>query len=103
MAEPDAAGPQTSAGPPSSPEEDTYEEKQRGERNDEEFEAVRHTRLREPDGIPPISVTRGYGAHEPIDDYRYEYVGEKTWDISCLLYTSPSPRDKRQSRMPSSA
>ena len=25
-----------------------------------------------------------------------EYVG-------CLLYTSPSPRDKRQSRMPSSA
>ena len=25
----------------------------------------------------------------------------KKWD--CLLYTSPSPRDKRQSRMPSSA
>ena len=24
-------------------------------------------------------------------------------NISCLLYTSPSPRDKRQSRMPSSA
>ena len=24
-------------------------------------------------------------------------------DIACLLYTSPSPRDKRQSRMPSSA
>ena len=24
-------------------------------------------------------------------------------DTSCLLYTSPSPRDKRQSRMPSSA
>ena len=23
--------------------------------------------------------------------------------IRCLLYTSPSPRDKRQSRMPSSA
>ena len=26
-----------------------------------------------------------------------------TGTISCLLYTSPSPRDKRQSRMPSSA
>ena len=26
---------------------------------------------------------------------------EQVWD--CLLYTSPSPRDKRQSRMPSSA
>ena len=25
------------------------------------------------------------------------------WGVSCLLYTSPSPRDKRQSRMPSSA
>ena len=24
-------------------------------------------------------------------------------DCGCLLYTSPSPRDKRQSRMPSSA
>ena len=26
-----------------------------------------------------------------------------TEDTGCLLYTSPSPRDKRQSRMPSSA
>ena len=25
------------------------------------------------------------------------------WGFICLLYTSPSPRDKRQSRMPSSA
>ena len=25
------------------------------------------------------------------------------WLVTCLLYTSPSPRDKRQSRMPSSA
>ena len=28
---------------------------------------------------------------------------EKILDYICLLYTSPSPRDKRQSRMPSSA
>ena len=27
----------------------------------------------------------------------------KITPITCLLYTSPSPRDKRQSRMPSSA
>ena len=26
-----------------------------------------------------------------------------SWEWDCLLYTSPSPRDKRQSRMPSSA
>ena len=25
------------------------------------------------------------------------------WDIICLLYTSPSPRDRQKSRMPSSA
>ena len=33
------------------------------------------------------------------------HVGKNTRStiISCLLYTSPSPRDKRQSRMPSSA
>ena len=35
-------------------------------------------------------VERNY----PLDDVLYRY---------CLLYTSPSPRDKRQSRMPSSA
>ena len=28
---------------------------------------------------------------------------KKLNDLGCLLYTSPSPRDKRQSRMPSSA
>ena len=33
-----------------------------------------------------------------IDTSNYKLV-----TISCLLYTSPSPRDKRQSRMPSSA
>ena len=31
------------------------------------------------------------------------YEGKVTLPIICLLYTSPSPRDKRQSRMPSSA
>ena len=30
-------------------------------------------------------------------------IDEATLDHICLLYTSPSPRDKRQSRMPSSA
>ena len=30
-------------------------------------------------------------------------LGYFDWNQNCLLYTSPSPRDKRQSRMPSSA
>ena len=33
---------------------------------------------------------------------RYKISPEKLW-ITCLLYTSPSPRDQRGSRMPSSA
>ena len=32
-----------------------------------------------------------------------EHVDFELLYLSCLLYTSPSPRDKRQSRMPSSA
>ena len=40
---------------------------------------------------------------EPVPDYDEErLVSERTMS-TCLLYTSPSPRDKRQSRMPSSA
>ena len=35
---------------------------------------------------------------------RFVWGGCKgSWNYVCLLYTSPSPRDKRQSRMPSSA
>ena len=30
-------------------------------------------------------------------------TNERSWLYSCLLYTSPSPRDQRGSRMPSSA
>ena len=32
-----------------------------------------------------------------------EIVGDFTISYSCLLYTSPSPRDRQKSRMPSSA
>ena len=30
-------------------------------------------------------------------------VGFALWNGACLLYTSPSPRDRQKSRMPSSA
>ena len=33
----------------------------------------------------------------------FEGNEKRQWRKACLLYTSPSPRDKRQSRMPSSA
>ena len=47
---------------------------------------------------PPSQVTQNTNEQRPpierLDDHRIKV---------CLLYTSPSPRDKRQSRMPSSA
>ena len=40
-------------------------------------------------------------SHNVLSDDNYEVVLSLT--ITCLLYTSPSPRDQRGSRMPSSA
>ena len=54
-----------------------------------------------------------YTAYEEMANLKFHEIREKTfakYDLtcmhiyhSCLLYTSPSPRDQRGSRMPSSA
>ena len=43
-------------------------------------------------------------SRDTFDGYEFhtDWNGSTNY-MSCLLYTSPSPRDKRQSRMPSSA
>ena len=46
-----------------------------------------------------FQVATTYGLDKETLEDRHQWVS----DNSCLLYTSPSPRDKRQSRMPSSA
>ena len=54
-------------------------------------------------GESPFGQTpfgNGPQSHQQGDDV---IEGEYTDNTTCLLYTSPSPRDKRQSRMPSSA
>ena len=42
-----------------------------------------------------------------VEFFKQYYISQESQgapdDLICLLYTSPSPRDKRQSRMPSSA
>ena len=63
-------------------------------------------------GEPLIDQAKGWGA-VAFDPASPEFSGVlatsrrlfevKKAKIACLLYTSPSPRDKRQSRMPSSA
>ena len=40
---------------------------------------------------------------DPGGDFFTQLHPERAKSLACLLYTSPSPRDKRQSRMPSSA
>ena len=47
-------------------------------------------------------IEKGIKNVETIEDVIVDSDSESE-DIDCLLYTSPSPRDKRQSRMPSSA
>ena len=47
-------------------------------------------------GHPGLITVRGKRLLEQADVVLYDR-------LICLLYTSPSPRDKRQSRMPSSA
>ena len=37
------------------------------------------------------------------NEYRHLCEHVQVWDVACLLYTSPSPRDRTRSRMPSSA
>ena len=39
----------------------------------------------------------------PSDIMHIDETIRRAKNIDCLLYTSPSPRDKRQSRMPASA
>ena len=39
----------------------------------------------------------------PLAAVSYFFLKKLVEQISCLLYTSPSPRDRQKSRMPSSA
>ena len=54
-------------------------------------------------------ITRAVAGKSTVDDDVLDEIEEALitsdvgLDTTCLLYTSPSPRDKRQSRMPSSA
>ena len=50
-------------------------------------------------GATDASVTIGHGVSETVN-FRNKKLDESN---SCLLYTSPSPRDRQKSRMPSSA
>ena len=86
-------------------------------RGDENFGAilrergciVRHEIEVDEEGYPTTSVYIDYEKNgekltKRVKDYIKEDLDESLHEcISCLLYTSPSPRDRTRSRMPSSA
>ena len=53
-----------------------------------------------PTKVKKLLKQKGEVYSELIENWRM-FVGDELF--SCLLYTSPSPRDMRRSRMPSSA
>ena len=55
-------------------------------------------------GMRSTFEARGYTAWDPKSPlFVIDSGNSKTLCIPCLLYTSPSPRDRTRSRMPSSA
>ena len=57
---------------------------------------------------PMLVMSESFGCEVHVDKSADKFAESIAWVRGtrrhpCLLYTSPSPRDKRQSRMPSSA
>ena len=48
-------------------------------------------------------VNKSFGGLKALNEVVFDAVEGETHAIICLLYTSPSPRDVEESRMPSSA
>ena len=65
------------------------------EESAEQLKKAEVVRMHESVQRPDMLVGSTYKVKTPVTEHAMY--------ITCLLYTSPSPRDKRQSRMPSSA
>ena len=53
--------------------------------------------------VDKIHYTEGDDTWEVMMDWEDSLMSASAAYICCLLYTSPSPRDRQKSRMPSSA
>ena len=51
----------------------------------------------------PSGVGKGTISEYLSDELKWNYLNSGSLYRACLLYTSPSPRDVEESRMPSSA
>ena len=50
-----------------------------------------------------LAENAGIDAIDKIAELKSSHSSNKNVGLNCLLYTSPSPRDRTRSRMPSSA
>ena len=66
---------------------------------DGQFPVIGRSRLSQLTSVPAVQRTVKKALVESLRSFHKT----ETLPETCLLYTSPSPRDKRQSRMPSSA
>ena len=55
------------------------------------------------DGDTDLFIANGHKSRESVKDYERQFWCHDIYHGTCLLYTSPSPRDATLSRMPSSA
>ena len=53
--------------------------------------------------VVPLLLSRDTTLISALNSNDFVGTSQRLISYNCLLYTSPSPRDKRQSRMPSSA
>ena len=68
------------------------------------FLYLRHPRSLDADGIHYFTFARSLIGDRDLELANdYALLGQEMQGRNCLLYTSPSPRDRTRSRMPSSA
>ena len=65
--------------------------------------AIAHIHVREEDGTPSRRLELYKEVVDRIRSSGTDVILNLTTGMGCLLYTSPSPRDRSVSRMPSSA
>ena len=103
MVDIDTSGPEVEVALPEEKKEDSVAEQPAEKEIDKTYENERETKL-EDGGSAGDSPEKPVEQPAVQEDNKQEDNSKQIEEYSdCLLYTSPSPRDRQKSRMPSSA